>query len=107
MDASPTNVTELLVVALAVWAVAFLMMKRYASNLPLMFYAVAVMFTNMSERSINPYLLYTGLAFALLLRFEFMNTSFSKVIAFFAASSMMLIIAVFLVQVFGNGTSFL
>jgi hypothetical protein len=106
-QSTPTNMTALLVVALAVVAVIFLLRKRYASNLPLLFYVVAVMFTNLSDRSISPYLLYTGLAFALLLRFEFLNQGFSKVIAFFATSSLVLIIVVFLAQIFGNGLTFL
>ena len=106
-DGTPTNVSEILVIALAVTAVSFLMRKRYNSNLPLLFYAVAVGFTNVADRPVSPFLMYGGLALALLLRFEFMNNSFSKVIAFLATGSMMLIIVVFLVQVFGNGTAFL
>ncbi len=43
------------------------------------------------------------MAFALLLRFEFMNQGFAKVIAFFATSTMGLIVYVFLAQVFGDG----
>ena len=105
-DATPTNMTTLLVVALAVLAVVFLMRKKYDSNLPLLFYFAAVTFTNLSDRSISPYLLYTGLAFALLLRFEFVNQGFAKVIAFFATSWLCLIILVFLSQVFGDGTLF-
>ena len=46
-----------------------------------------------------------GLAFALLLRFEFMNQGFAKVVAFFATTSTCLIIYVFLVQVFGDGSA--
>ena len=80
--------TTLLVVALAVMAVIFILKKRYDSNLPLLFYSIAVVFSNATDRSVNPILLYTGLAFALLLRFEFMNPSFAKVISFFATSSL-------------------
>jgi hypothetical protein len=81
-------------------------MKRYNSNLPLLFYFFAVLFTNMSDRSINPYLLYTGMGFALLLRFEFLNQGFSKVIAYLATGSLCLIIFAFLAQIFGPGTTF-
>ncbi len=102
-DGTPLNLTTLLVVALAVVAVAVLLRKRYHSNLPLIFYFVAVMFTNLTDREINPYLLYTGLIFALLLRFEFLNQGFSKIIAFFATGSMFLIILAFLAEVFGEG----
>ena len=99
---TPLDLTTLLVVALAVVAVVFLMRKRYDSNLPLLFYLVAVVFLNTTDREMNPYLLYAGLVSALLLRFEFMGRGFSKFIAFLATSSMCLIIWVFLAQVFGD-----
>jgi hypothetical protein len=102
-QSTPLNMTSLLIAALAAVAVIFLLRQRYDSNLPLVFYFFAVIFTNASDREVNPILLYTGLAFALLLRFEFMNKGFSKIVAFFAAGSMCLIIYVFLVQVFGDG----
>jgi hypothetical protein len=103
MDGNPLNLTTLLVVALAVLAVVVLLRKRYDSNLPLFFYFVAVLFTNLTDREINPYLLYSGLAFALLLRFEFLNQGFARVLAFFATGSMFLIILAFLADVFGPG----
>lgn len=104
-EGTPLNMTTLLVVSLAFIALFFILRKRYDSNLPLLFYFVAVMFTNLTEREVNPYLLYTGLIFALLLRFEFLNTGFSKLIAFLAGGSISLIIWVFLVQVFGDGSA--
>ena len=73
MDGTPLNLSTLLVVALAAAAVLLLLRKKYDSNLPLFFYFVAVVFTNLTDREVNPYLFYTGLIFALLLRFEFMN----------------------------------
>jgi hypothetical protein len=102
---TPLNMTTLLVAALAVMAVLMLLRKRYDSNLPLLFYFIAIMFTSLSERDVNPFLLYGGLGFALLLRFEFLNQGFSKIIAFFATSSLCLIIYVFLVEVFGDGSA--
>ncbi len=73
-----------LVSSLAFIAIAKLMGKRYDSNIPLLFYIFAVPFTTLFERPINPAILYGGLAFVLLLRFEFMGSGFSKMIAFFA-----------------------
>ena len=99
------NMTELLVAALAMVAVFMLVRKKYDSNLPLIFYFVAVVFTNLSDREMNPYLLYGGLAFALLLRFEFMNQGFARIVAFFATCSMGLTIWVMLNEVFGDGTA--
>lgn len=103
LNATPENITALLVVLLAVVAMVFLVRKKYDSNLPLLFYFVALVFTNMSDKEVNPYLMFIGLGFALLLRFEFMNTGFSKVVAFLATSSLGLIVYVFLVEVFGSG----
>jgi hypothetical protein len=105
MDGTPLNMTTLLVAALAVVAIIFVLKKRYDSNVPLLFYAVAVVFSNASDHSVNPLLLYSGLAFALLLRFEFMNPGFAKVISFFATGSLCLIVYVFLHEVFGDGTA--
>jgi hypothetical protein len=102
-DANSANITELLVASLAIVAMVFLMRKKYDSNLPLLFYFVALIFTNMSDRSVNPYLMVVGLAFALLLRFEFMSPGFTKFVAGLAAASMGVIVYVFLVEVFGNG----
>jgi hypothetical protein len=103
-DGSPLNMTTLLVVALAVVSLLMIFRKRYESNLPLLFYFVAVLFSNITDREVNPYLLYTGLIFALLLRFEFMNPGFAKLIAFLATGSMGLIIWCFLAEVFGDGS---
>ena len=102
-QATPENMTTLLVVCLAVVAVVFLIRKKYDSSLPLLFYFVALLLTNFTDKSVNPYLMFTGLAFALLLRFEYMNAAFSKIVAFFATGSICLIIWVFLVEVFGQG----
>lgn len=103
LNASSENITALLVAALAVLAMTFLMRKKYDSNLPLFFYFIALIFTNMSDKEVNPYLMFIGLAFALLLRFEFMNAGFMKLTAYLATASMGLIVYVFLVEVFGSG----
>jgi hypothetical protein len=76
--------TETLVVCLAVVGILMLLRKRYDSNIPLLFYSLAVVFTNAADRQVQPAILYGGMAFCLLLRFEFMGTGFSKMIAFLA-----------------------
>lgn len=102
-DANSENITTLLVVSLALVAMAFLMRKKYDSNFPLFFYAVALIFTNATDKAVNPYLMITGLAFALLLRFEFMSPGFTKLMAYMATGAMGVIVYVFLVEVFGSG----
>jgi hypothetical protein len=73
-----------LVSSLAIVGIAMLMKKRYDSNIPLLFYFFAVPFTSMFERPIHPAIMFGSLAFALLLRFEFMGTGFTKFIALLA-----------------------
>jgi hypothetical protein len=91
-NASPTNMTELLVVCLAVVSIVMLLKKRYESNLPLLFYALAVMFTNGADRPVHPAILYGGLVFCLLLRFEFMGKRISKMVAFLASVGLVLMV---------------
>jgi hypothetical protein len=81
-----------LVSSLAFVGVFKLIGKRYDSNIPLLFYLFAVPFTNMFERPVHPGILYGGLAFVLLLRFEFMGPGFSKMIAFFANAGLCVMI---------------
>jgi hypothetical protein len=90
--ATSTNVTALLVIALAVFAVSMLMRKRYDSNLPLLFYFVALVFGNFVDRPINPNLMYGGLATVLILRFEFLGPGVTKFVAFCANFAIVLMI---------------
>ena len=74
---------------MAALAIVFLLRKRYDSNIPLLAYLIVVSFTSAVERPINPYLLYSGIVLALVLRFEFMGKGFTKFIAFFAMTSLL------------------
>ena len=91
-NASPKNITELLVVSLAVVSIIMLLKSRYESNIPLLFYSVAVMFTNGVDRQVHPAILYGGLLFCLLLRFEFMGKKISRAVAFLANVGLVLMI---------------
>lgn len=103
-QATPLNITTLLVVALAVIALTYLFRGRYDSNLPLLFYSATMLLTTLTDRSVNVYLLYSGIALALVLRFEFMGKGFAKFINILATSAIGLIVLSFLDQVFGDGT---
>jgi hypothetical protein len=93
---------ELLVVALAICAVVVVMRKRYTSNLPLMFYLVALVFTNLADRVVSPYLMYSGLSLALLLRFEFMGAGFAKFVAFLNGGALCAVAWAMMSDVFGS-----
>ena len=91
-DATPTNMTEVLVVVLALVSIVMLMRKRYDSNLPLLFYFVALGFTSLFDRPVDPLIMYGSFGFALMLRFEFMNAGITKFIAFGAATGLCLMV---------------
>jgi hypothetical protein len=90
MEFNPTsvNVSEVLVIALAVAALMMFFKKRYQSNLPLLFYSAALVFNNMTDRGANPYLMYGGLALTLLLRFEFLGEGVAKLVGFMAIGTL-------------------
>src|SRR5947209_170489 len=106
-DPTPLNVTTMLVVVLAIIALSFLMKGRLDSNIPLLFYASVLLLTNMTDREVNPLLLYIGLVLTLFLRFEFMGRGFTKFIVFMTSTAIVLIILNFLDDMLGNGTAFL
>lgn len=81
-----------LVSTLAFVGIAMLMRKRYDSNIPLLFYFFAVPYTSLFERPVQPAVMYGSLAFALLLRFEFMGSGFMKLIAFMAGVGLFVMI---------------
>ena len=91
-NSSATNITELLVVCLAVVSIIMVLKQRYDSNIPLLFYSLAVMYTNGADRQVHPAILYGGLMFCLLLRFEFMGKKISKAVAFLANTGLVLMI---------------
>ena len=103
-QATPLNITTILVIALAVIALIYLFKGRYDSNLPLLFYSATLLLTTLTDRSLNVYLLYSGIALALVLRFEFMGKGFAKFINVLTTAAIGLIVLSFLDQVFGDGT---
>jgi hypothetical protein len=105
-DATPLNITTLLVCALAFAALTFLLKGRYDSNLPLLFYVATVALTTTTDRTLNTYLLYSGIVFALLLRFEFMGKGFTKFIGIMNSSAIGLILLSFFDDMFGDGRGF-
>jgi hypothetical protein len=102
-DATPMNMTILLVVALAIIAIFLLSRGRYDSNLPLLYYSAALALTVMSDRGLPLILLYSGIAFALVLRFEFMGKGFTKFVGAVNSLAIGLTVLVFLNDVFGDG----
>jgi len=97
------NMTILLVVALAIIAIVLLSRGRYDSNVPLLYYSAALALSMLTDRGLPLILLYSGIAFALVLRFEFMGKGFTKFIGVANSIAMALTVLVFLDDVFGDG----
>ena len=97
------NMTILLVVSLAIIAIVLLSRGRYDSNLPLLYYSAALAVSVLTDRGLPLILLYSGIAFALVLRFEFMGKGFTKFIGVANSIAMGLTALVFLNEVFGDG----
>lgn len=102
-DATPMNMTILLVVSLAIIAIILLSRGRYDSNLPLLYYSAALALSVLTDRGLPLILLYSGIAFALVLRFEFMGKGFTKFVGVVNSIAMGLTVLAFLDEVFGDG----
>jgi len=102
-DATPMNMTILLVVTLAIIAIVLLSKGRYDSNLPLLYYSAALALSLLTDRGLPLILLYSGIAFALVLRFEFMGKGFTRFVGVVNSIAMGLTVIAFLDEVFGDG----
>ena len=102
-DATPLNMTTMLVIVVAVIALVLLYRGRYTSNMPLLFYVCAIAMATMTDHTVNAFVLYGGVALALTLRFEFMGRGFTKFIAILTGSAIALAALAFLDEVFGTG----
>ena len=98
--ATPLNIVTLLLVAFALYVLYHLSKRRLDSNLPLLFYIGLVIFTNCTDRQVNPYLFAGGLALALFLRFEFLNSGFTRFVQWLEILAVAVIAMDFLNEVF-------
>ena len=105
-EATPQNMTTLLVVALGVATLVVLLRGRYASNLPLLYYSSAIAVASATDRPLHPYLLMAGISCAMVLRFEFMNNAFTRLFGILTTFSICVTAAGLLDQVFGDGRFF-
>ena|SRR5882724_2629883 len=102
-NSTPLNVAEMLVMALGILAMYMLFRQKTDSNLPILYYIAMIIFMTMTERDVSPYLFYSGLAIALLLRFEFMNASFTKFVVSIEIIAIVLILWTSAAHIFGPG----
>ena len=62
------------------------------SNIPLLYYAVMIAYTNSVDGSLSPWIIYAGAGLALILRFEFMNNQIIR-LAIFSEHLLLAVIA--------------
>jgi hypothetical protein len=82
MNPTPFDISTALLAAFACWVVYLRAKGHSDSNIPLFYYGVIVYYVVVygDWTTLPPLLVYVTLVFALLLRFEFMNASFAKVV---------------------------
>jgi hypothetical protein len=67
------NVITLLLMGLTVWVIVARTRGKVESNWPLVYYLLVLVYWKVFEGGLNFYWVYTGLAAAVFLRFEFMG----------------------------------
>ncbi len=83
MEISTYTFTTSLLMIFALLVVYTRMKNWMESNIPLMFYAIMIVYTHSYADRIPAIPLYVGLGLALLLRFEFMAGNIMRVVKFF------------------------
>jgi hypothetical protein len=80
--ATPFNFSTTLLIAFAVWVMCLRAKAPVATNIPLIFYGIMIYYALMYETQVRvpPMLIYVSLLLALVLRFEFMNATLTKVV---------------------------
>lgn len=100
---TPFSVSTMLLVAFACWVIYIRTKGHSESNIPLFYYAVIVYYVVGwgDATSLPPLLVYVSLILALLLRFEFMNTSFTKAVSVLECCGLTAIVYFNLATIFG------
>ena len=79
---SATSVTAILIIAFGVFVMYTQWKNWFDSNLAIIFYVVFFSFMKSIESGVPAWLIFAGFGLALVLRFEFMNTGFTRFIKY-------------------------
>jgi hypothetical protein len=79
---SASSVTAVLIIAFGVFVMYTQWKNWFDSNLPLIFYVLFFAFMQSIDGGVPFWLICTGFGLTLMLRFEFMNTGFMRVVKF-------------------------
>jgi hypothetical protein len=83
LGAASFNVTTALLVVGALFIVYLRLRNWFDTNVPLIYYGLMVVYTNALDGLLKPWVIYFGVALALLLRFEFMNVQCTRAVKSF------------------------
>ena len=100
-DPTPVNFTCMLVLCLGVWAIHSASKQRTDVNVPLVFYAVVLIFNRAFDSSFNVRLIFLGIALAAMIRFEFLNKFFIKWVSYVEMAVLVMIVWNGLQVIFG------
>lgn len=78
LRATPANVLALLLAALSMLTAFCLIRRKPDSNVPLLFYSLSVAYAVRTGRPLTARVFAAGLLLALMLRFEFLNRSLTR-----------------------------
>jgi|SRR5580700_9130305 hypothetical protein len=79
---SASSVTAVLIIALGVFVMYTRLKNWFDSNIPIIFYLIFLIYMGSVDGSVPFWLTCAGFGLALVLRFEFMNTGFIRVVKF-------------------------
>ena len=86
------NVTTTVLIVGTLFVIYVRLMNWLDSNIPLMYYALMIAYTNGLEEHLSPSVIYAGLVLTLILRFEFMNHALTRLIKTLEISLLSLIV---------------
>jgi hypothetical protein len=80
MTTDALNVTTALIVAFALLVIYTRLKNWLDSNVPIFFYVILIAYMKAVEGTVPLWLMLTAFALALVLRFEFMNVAFARIV---------------------------
>ena len=80
MTTDALNVTTALIVAFALFVIYTRLKNWLDSNVPIFFYVILIAYMKAVEGTVPLWLMLTAFALALVLRFEFMNVTFARIV---------------------------
>ena len=92
MKSDALTVTTALIVAFALFVVYTRLKNWLDSNVPIFFYVILIAFMKSVDGEVPLWLMLTAFALGLVLRFEFMNVTFARVVKVFELCALCTII---------------